>query len=467
MKTSTAQSRTGVPGNGVAGKPAVGWPGWKSAIELLRWRRLRGVLGFALAISAACLPLAAEPLDFRAAIELALKHSGIIRGAEADRTRAVQRYQADRYAYYPTVIFGSGLGYSFGQPIAIAGQAPSIFNVTHNQTLWNPAMRASMKADTADIAATNSDYADHSEQVILDTALIYLELDTTLQRLNAAQAQKQATDRALYIAQQREKEGVAAPIDTKHAELDSARVDLSITTLEANADILRERLALATGQQAEGLSTVTASVPAPPIPQAEQDVPLIALANSSTIRAADERVRSAHQRARSQHLMNHPSIDFAGQYAFFSNTTNNYAAFYKRFSRNNYSFGLSLRIPIFNLSQGALAAAADAEAMKAEADAQNLREQVAAEAVRTQRSVRQLQAQARVSRLEYELAQANVDTVKLEIEQGRAGARDEELARADIANRQITMLGSQFEYLRAQLQLLRQIGNLRNWALGK
>ena len=206
----------------------------------------------------------AEPIDFRQAIELALKHSGVILAAEADRSRAIRRYQAERYAYYPTVIFGSGLGYSFGQPIAIAGQAPSIFNITHTQTFYSAAARLSIKAAHSDFVAADIDYQDRTEQVILDTALLYIELDSIQQRLNTAQQQKQATDHALYIAQQRQQEGVGSALDSKRAELDTARVELRITELETSADTLRERLARAMGEPPANLSTLSGSIPAAP-----------------------------------------------------------------------------------------------------------------------------------------------------------------------------------------------------------
>ena len=66
--------------------------------------------------------------------------------------------------------------------------------------------------------------------------------------------------------------------------------------------------------------------------------------------------------------------------------------YYKQFSPHNYSFGINLRIPLLNLAQNALAAAADAEALHAEADAQAVRDQVAADAVRAQHTIHQLQA---------------------------------------------------------------------------
>jgi outer membrane protein TolC len=414
----------------------------------------------------AALPLAAEPIDFRQAIELALTHSCVMLAASADRTRAAQRYKAERYAYIPTVVFGSNLGYTYGPPVAIAGQAPSLFSVTHSQTLINFATRESIKAAHSDSIAAGIDYEDHTGQVILDTSLLYIELDNTQQRLDAAQQQKQAVDHALYIAQQRQQEGVGSVLDSKRAELDAARVDLRITELETSLDVLRERLGRAIGQSPESVATVSDSIPAAPPMRGEEDISLVALANSASVRVADEHVRAAQDRARAEHRKNYPSIDLAGQYVQYA-SFNNYSTYYTHFPSDSYSIGINLRVPILNLAQNALAAADDAEALHAEADAQSARDQVAADAVRAQHTLRQLEAAARVSRLEFEVAQANIDAVKLKVEEGHANARDQELARADVANRQVLLLQSQFEYLRAQLQLLRQTGELHGWALGK
>jgi len=411
------------------------------------------------------LPLRAEPIEFHQAIELALKRSGVMLAASADRARAAQRYRAERYAYIPTVVFGSGLGYSFGQPVAIAGQAPSLFNVTHTQTLLNFAVHDTIRAAHSDSIAADMSYADQTGQVILDTSLLYIELDNSEQRLAVARQQKQTVDRALYIAQQRQQEGIASLLDSKRAELDAARVDLGILELETSVDVLRERLGRAIGRSPSDLATVSASIPsAPPLP-AEDDLASTALANSASVRIADEHVRAAKLRSRAEHRVNYPSVDFAGQFAELS-TFNNYQQYYKSFSRHNYSFGLNVRIPIMNFSQNARAAAADADAMHAEADAQIARDKVAADAVRAQHTIQQLQASIKVARLEYEVAQANIDAVQLQIQTGKANAHDQELARADITSKQAALLKSQFEYLRAQIQLLRQTGELNHWALG-
>ena len=201
-------------------------------------------------------------------------------------------------------------------------------------------------------------------------------------------------------------------------------------------DILRERLGRAIGRSPATLATVSDSIPAaPPLPS-DDDLSSVALANSASVRIADEHVRAAKLRARAEHRMKYPSIDFAGQYAEYASLQQLCSSTTSSSRAITTASALNFRIPIFNLGQNALAAAADADAMHAEADAQTARDQVAADAVRAQHTIRQLEASAKVSRLEFEVAQANIDAVKLQMEKGQANARDQELARADVANRQ-------------------------------
>jgi outer membrane protein TolC len=454
--------------------PGFSTPGFlKFRAALIAAPRIITTLGVAsllvtLLLMSAALPLRAQAIEFRPALELALKHSGVMLAASSDRVKAAANYRVQHSAYIPTVVFGSGIGYAFGQPVVASGGvgAPALFTVGHDQTLLNFSLRESIKAARSDARAADINYLDRGEQVILDTSLVYIELDNSLQRLASAQKQKEAVDHALYIAQQRLQEGVGSVLDSKRAELDSAKVDFRIAELETSIDVLRERLGNAIGRSAANMATVSASIPTTPALRAEDDIASVALANSASVRIADEHVRGARDRAHAEHKVNYPSIDFAGQFAQYAPFIN-YAKYYPSFTSEAYSFGVSVRIPIFNLAQNARAAAADADALHAEADAQIARENVAAEAVKTQHTIRQLEASAKVTRLEYEVAQANIDAVQFQVEKGQASSQDQELARADVANRQVALLQSQFEYIKAQLQLLRQTGELHAWALGK
>src|SRR2546423_3397056 len=118
----------------------------------------------------------AEPVTFRQAVELALRHSGTMAIASADQQRAHANYLELRNMYIPQVTLGSGLGWSYGYPMSIEGSAPTIFNVDTRQFVINAANQAFMKAAKLDWQATGVSVQDKRNEVILDTASAYTEL---------------------------------------------------------------------------------------------------------------------------------------------------------------------------------------------------------------------------------------------------------------------------------------------------
>src|SRR5512140_697229 len=183
---------------------------WRSALSL---RFLTAVL-----IAACASTASAQPVPFRKAIDLALRHSGTMAIADADRQKAYESYAEARSMYTPQVTLGSGLGYSYGVPLSIEGSAPSIFNVTSQQFLFNMAQRDYIRASHTDWASTRFNTADKRDQVILDTATSYIELDSLTQRIKALQDEQQAADRAEFISKSRVQEGVDSPLDYKRVQ---------------------------------------------------------------------------------------------------------------------------------------------------------------------------------------------------------------------------------------------------------
>ena len=87
--------------------------------------------------------------------------------------------------------------------------------------------------------------------------------------------------------------------------------------------------------------TDTESIPKFPEVDQHSDLANQALSNSSTVKAADERAQAEAFRAKAEWKTTYyPSFDFAAQYGLFSNQLNNYEDFFKKFQRNNASFGV-------------------------------------------------------------------------------------------------------------------------------
>src|ERR1700748_1595950 len=93
---------------------------------------------------------AEKRLPFRTAIELALKNSPATGISRYDQQRAKATLQQSKDFFLPSMVFGSGLGFSYGFPLSLEGAAPSIFNVNVQAGLINFAQKENVKAARTD-----------------------------------------------------------------------------------------------------------------------------------------------------------------------------------------------------------------------------------------------------------------------------------------------------------------------------
>lgn len=425
---------------------------------------LRRVL---ILVLAAALPAAAsEPLSFRRAVELALHHASAATIATADQVKAYQSFLQGHDLYYPQIAAGSGLGASVGFPLSLEGSAPSLFNINATQYVFNPAQHEFNHAARTEWKAAAAAAQDTRNDVILDAAITYLQLDKTSASIKVLQQQLEAAQRVQQIVGDRVKEGVDPEMELTRAHLGVAQVQVAVAKAAGDADVLRLHLAALTGLPAESITTDPETIPAfPPMP-AGSDVVQQAVSSSPAVKSADAHALAEGFRARGEHRATWPMLDFAAQYAVLSRF-NNYDQFFRKFERNNASIGVVIRFPFLNFSQKAAAGAADADAMKAKAQADLVKEKVSTDTLRLQHTVQQLTAAREVARLEYELATSDVDAAQARVQSGQATARDEQNARLAQAAKYTAFLDATFALDQAQLALLRQTGELSPWAVGQ
>src|SRR5580765_329333 len=410
-------------------------------------------------------PTQDKPLGFRTAIELAVRNSTTTGVALADMERARSSVTQSRDLYLPQLIAGSGLGASYGFPLSLEGAAPAIFNVNFQGALWNQAQQSNIKAARSDVAATAAQNADRRNEVIMETAVAYVQLDLLESSLSIQHEQEQAAAKFQDIVNQRVQAGLDSQMETARAKLVGARTRLDIAQTQAAADQLRMRLSQLTGIPANAIRTSTESIPELPAVTQDQDLVAEAVKNNPVISAANAAADAKFFHAEAERKQLYPAVDYVGQYAMLSRF-NNYDQFFLKFQRNNVTAGVTIRVPVFNAMQRAAADVAKAEAFKSRKEAQGVKEQVSTETLKLQRSVQQLAAAREVAQLEHQLAQSDIDSAHAKIESGAASVKEEENARVVEHQRYTAFLNSSFELDRAQIQLMRQIGQLEAWALG-
>ena len=425
--------------------------------------------------------LPAEPIPLKRIVELALSHATAGAIAAADEQSAYAAYQQLHKGYIPQLTAGAGLGPpSYGFPLALEGQAPSLFTINTQSSIYNWSLRSAIQAAKADerMAALNT--KDQREAIIQDAAQSYAELSKWEQRLVKLQEAQADADKFQAAVEQRVKEGVDSDVEGMRAKLSAARVRLRIAEAQGSADVVREHLSKLTGLATASIQTDPDSFPTPP-PPAEQTIK-DAAATAPSVEAAVEHARAQYLRAQGEHRARWPSFDLAGQYALLS-SFNNFQNYYipshpctvagvsvlcvsNSFQKNNATIGVSIRFPFLNLSQRARAAGADAEALKAKKQAEAARDRASEQTLRLQRSLTQLQAAHDVAELEYEVAEKTLTATQTRIDAGTANLHDLDDARAQLRERFMTLQDVTFDLQRTQLGLLRSTGDLEKWAMG-
>lgn len=426
-------------------------------------RLTRACATVALILATHALLHAAEPLTLRQAVERALAHSTTTAAANADQQRAFASFREAHNQYLPQFLLGSGLGASWGYPLSLEGAAPSLVNLTAQSALINPALRDFIRAARADYQASAAQTKDQRNQVIQDTALAYAELNKWQNLSTFLRQQFDEAGKAEQAAEQRVQEGVDNPTLRTKARLNTARLRLRLAQATGSIDVLKQRLSQLTGLPATTFDSIE---PPPGLPEIhnEEDITAKAVAASPGVEAAQIRATAYSMRARGEHRSLLPSVDFAAQYALLA-TYNNYDKFFQpnSFQRHNATIGVAIRFPILNPAQHAHAQAADAEAVKAKNDAIAAKNQVSEETLRLQRSLEQLSAAQQVAELENQLAQTNLESLKIKLDSGAGSFGDLEDARQQLNERYLALQDAAFELQKGRIMLLRATGELENW----
>lgn len=406
----------------------------------------------------------AQTITLRHAVELALQHSGQVTLASADQEKAMAAYHEARSAYLPRLVFGSGLGASYGFPLSLENSAPSLFNVTSQQILYSPAQTQFVRAARTDVESTRSINADQRDAIIQETVLTYVELSKWSQDsdlLGNALANNQKTEK---IEQERIAAGVDKPVDLDRARLATARVQMRMAEAKGSADVLRLRLSQLTGLSAEELGTDPDSIPIFPDVQQQDDLAKKAVQSNPAVKAAQQQALSKQFMAQGEHKALYPSFDLAGQYAVLTNF-NNYDIYIRNFQANNASGGLVMKFPFFDTAQRARAAQAKADFIRASREAEQSKDKISLETLRLQRSVQELQAAVDVTQLEYQLAQSELEATETRLQSQVGTLREEQDARTKVEQSYDSLMDANLTLQKAKVQLLRNTGELEQWAL--
>jgi outer membrane protein len=402
---------------------------------------------------------AAIALTLRHAIELALQNSREIQVARLQASLANRSALITKSQFLPNLYAGSGAGFTYGIPETPGGRAPSLFNTTYTEQIFNPPLRGQGKELEEQAKSQKILLDDTRNRVIVNTAAAYLELGMVRHSLEVLRKEQDSAEKILGVTQQREKENLELPVNVTKDQLMRARITQRILQLEGREDELQVYLRSQTGLAPE--TPIDVSPEDLPRTAEQEGANLVAMAmqNSPSLRAAESDVRAKEFRLKGEKRGNLPTLEFVAIYSRLANF-NNYTQFFKTFQPNNVNAGVQIQVPLFSSQTRANIALAQVNLDVAKATLADKRNQVSAEMRQKTRTVRERDAAKEVARLELQLAQQNVSVLQSLFQEGKVNLREVERARLEENEKWMGYLDANFQRQQAQLDLLKAAGQL-------
>jgi len=398
-------------------------------------------------------------VTLKRAIELALQNSKEIQVAKIQASVADHAAQITKAQFMPNLYAGSGAGYTNGIPETPGGRAPSVFNVTYTEQVFNEPLRGQAKEQQEQAKAQKIALEEAKNSVITRTAMAYLELGKVRHSLELLRTEQDSAEKILHVTQERESQGFELPVEVTKAQLIKARVAQRILQLEEREDELEVFLRYQLGMpETQAIEVSPEDLPGE-AEQAGDNLIAAALTNNTGLRLAESDVRAKEFRLKGERRGYFPTLELVSVYSVLAKF-NNYAEFFNHFQRNNYNAGIDVRVPIFSAQIKANIGLARVNVDAARATLTSKRTELTADVRQKTRRVREMDAAKEVARLELQLAQQNVAVLQAQFDEGKLSLKDLERARLDENDKWMAYLDTNFQKQQAQLDLLKTAGQL-------
>ena len=419
--------------------------------------------------------LAASPVRLPAqvslatVVDLAQRNSTSVRLAEADVRKAQAVLGESQDVFVPSLTFSTGL--PVFPEVGFTGTPPSIWSGTIQSLVFSISQKRYIDSAHIGLQAATNALKDAREQVALEASTAYIELDAVNQEIAAAQEQESFSARLVNIEQQRSEAGVDSLSEFLQSRLTVANVRLARIHLESRAAKLSKQLSVLTGLPLGSINPDRASIPE--IPQVRGDhLPAL----PPGIVAARLAAQAKQTLAKGDEETNYfPQLSFGAQYNRNTTLLNDVNSFFNRpLPANNFSSGIAIQVPVFDLLHHAKAHESAADALRATVEAEQAEGQNDLQIAELTGNLKELEAQAEVASLKQQIAGEQLKTVLTELEVGNGGGanpgappqlspKEEQLTRIDERQKYEDSLEAGLELAKARLGLLRSLGHMQDW----
>lgn len=417
---------------------------------------------FCFAFPAQAQPVETRPLTLQQVVELALRQNPDYLLARLDEQKARQAVQEARSPFIPQITVGSGLAYSSGFPLSIAGSAPSIVQAYGSKFIYNrpQSFKVREAGEMANAAARSAEAK--ANEVAYRVAVTYLDFERATRALAAANRQLETVLRIERLVEARVQAGRDIPMEFTRARVETARARTLVQALQARADLLEETLRsdLGLGDAVRITAVETTLAARLALPETEDAAVITAISNSKETKRLQAILQAKRYQAQGEKSAYYPRIDLVAQYAMLGRF-NNYEDFFRTFQRHNGQLGMSFQLPIIARSQvSSRVAQVESEIAQTKLQLTAALAGLTLETRRLFREIRQAESARDLARLELDLARESLSVTLARFDEGRIALSEVEQARVTESQKWEAFYDAQTASDKARLALLRQTGAL-------
>jgi len=415
-----------------------------------------------LAAPAGSLHAEMHTLTLRQAVERALQQNPDLVIARLEADKAAKQVAVARDPFIPKVFVGSGLAYTYGFPMTVDQQAPSVIDVTGVAAVFDRPRRYRLAEAREEAKSASLSAEEKREEAALRTVELFLEVERATRVAESMRAQAEGLERVVETLRLRAEAGRALPVEVKRAELDVARARRRLEAAEADRNYAQARLASVLGYPAgdrvqaapEDQSQRAA------LPLSEDEAARAAVEADIGLRRLEASLRAKGLAIKAEKSERLPRMSLVAKYGLFAKF-NNYEEFFRRFQRHNAQIGVAFQVPLFmGSAYKATISQAQIEVRKLQTQLAAARSRIDVEARRRFQEVKKAEGALELARMELDLAREELDIVLAKMDEGRASIREVEAARFVENQKWIAFYEARYALEVARYRLLSRTGRL-------
>lgn len=301
------------------------------------------LLVFPLALGA---QTAAEPLTLPRAVAMALGRAPEVAVAQAESDLAEASARLAQTHYGPEAFVATNPGYTTGLPVLVAGQVPSLFDVSVRQPIYDASLRAGALTARAAAeerrSALERAHAETARAVVLAYGRVAADGELLAGARRALEAEEAMARRVSSLAA----EGRVTSVDADAAGVEVARAKQRVMDRSFARDLdeleLKRLLDWPSGETLTVAGDPLAALPVPP-PSGNVDA---ARAQDPESRSLEREIETLGAAAAARSRKIQPTIVAEAQYLRLAKY-NHFEDYFNRFRENDFSVGVSISIPVW------------------------------------------------------------------------------------------------------------------------